>query len=98
MAQRIGEAVVKVLRFLGAEGVLELIPVRRAAKKVLESYPKARFVHYSRGILYVWSDDPATRFKLQTSNRRIAKAVNSLLGRSVVKRVILRKNPPSTEL
>lgn len=93
MARPVGDALVNLLRFLGAEGVLELIPVRRAARQILKSYPGAEFVHYRDGVLYVWAKDPTVRFRLQTSSRRIARAVNGLLGREVVKRVVLRKTP-----
>ena len=93
MARPVGDALVSLLRFLGAEGVLELIPVRRAARQILKSYPGAEFVHYRDGVLYVWAKDPTVRFRLQTSSRRIARAVNGLLGREVVKRVVLRKTP-----
>lgn len=93
MARPVGDALINVLRFLGAEGILELIPVRKAARKVLKSYPGAEFVHYRDGVLYVWAKDPSVRFRLQTSSRRIAKAINSLLGKEVVKRVVLRRTP-----
>ncbi len=93
MPKPVGEALAELLKFLGAEGVLELIPVRRAAKEVLRSYPGAEFVHYRDGILYVWAKDPAVRFRIQTSSRRIARAVNGLLKREMVKRVVLRKSP-----
>jgi len=93
MAKPVGEALISLLRFLGAEGVLELIPVRKAARQVLRSYPGAEFVHYRDGVLYVWAKDPAVRFKLQTANRRIARAINALLGKEVVKRVVLKSSP-----
>ncbi len=93
MARPVGDALVSLLRFLGAEGVLEIIPVRRAARQILKSYPGAEFVHYRDGVLYVWAKDPTVRFRLQTSSRRIARAINGLLGREVVKRVVLRKTP-----
>ena len=93
MAKPIGEALANLLRSMGAGGVLELIPVRRAARHILKSYPGAEFVHYRDGVLYVWAKDPSVRFRLQTSSRQIARAVNSLVGKEVVKRVVLRKSP-----
>ncbi|GEM_PF-6121888 len=93
MPRPVGEALAGLLKFLGAEGVLELIPVRKAAREVLRTYPGAEFVHYRDGVLYVWAKDPTVRFHIQTSSRKIVKAINSLLRKEVVKRVVLRKTP-----
>ncbi len=94
MARPVGEALVSLLKRLGAEGVIEIIPVRRAAREVLKNYKGARFVHFKNGVLYVWSDDPGVRFRVQMLSRKIAKSVNALVGSEKVKEVRLRRTPP----